>query len=135
MLDDPKWLMVASASIIVAMSQLHATVGTVVLSMSVLFALAAFAMSALDISPRWLDGIRLVIAGVAVAGAATGLALTANGLGPSEAIHWLYGVVIVALPVMAAAIDVGDSARVRSTAFGVAGVLMALIAWRLASTG
>lgn len=117
------------------MSQLHAAVGTVVLGMSVALALAAFGVTALNRSPRWLDGVRLVSAALAVVGAATGVALAANGLGPSEAIHWLYGAAIVALPVMAAAIDVGDSTRTRSTAFGIAGVLMTLIAWRLASTG
>lgn len=117
------------------MSQLHAAVGAVVLGTSALLAIAAFAAVILDRSPRWLDGIRLMISALAVTGAATGLALGVTGQGPSEGIHWLYGAVIVALPVTAASIDLGDSARVRSTAFGVAGVLMALIAWRLASSG
>lgn len=117
------------------MTQLHAGVGILVLGGSVLFALAAFATSALDRSPQWLDRLRLLISGFAVAGGAIGLALAVNGSGPSEPIHWLYGVVIVAVPVMVAGIDVGGSARVRSAAFGVAGVLMAVIAWRLASSG
>lgn len=126
---------VAWGRIIEAMSQLHAALGAVVLGTSALLALAAFGTNMLDRSPRGLDGLRLLISGLAVAGAASGLALAINGPGPSEAIHWLYGVIIVALPVLAASVDFGGSARVRSTAFGIAGVLMALIAWRLASSG
>lgn len=117
------------------MSQLHAAVGVVVLGTSAIFALVAFGAGALDRPLLWLDRLRLAIAGLAVAAGATGVAMALNGQGPSETIHWLYGAVIVALPVMAAGIDVGDSARVRSAAYGVAGVVMALIAWRLAATG
>ena len=117
------------------MSQLHGALGAVVLGTSALLALAAVGTSILDRWPRWLDGLRLLISGLAVAAAASGLALAMNGSEPSQAIHWLYGAVIVAVPVIAASVDLGESARVRSTAFGVAGVLMALIAWRLASSG
>ena len=117
------------------MTQLHAALGLAVIGMSVLFALAAFASNAMDRSPRWLDGARLVIAVLAVTGASTGLALALTGKAPSEWIHWLYGVLIVAAPVMAGSVDLGASARARSIGFGVAGVVMALIAWRLAASG
>jgi hypothetical protein len=117
------------------MSQLHAALGIAVIGASVLFALAAFAANAMDRSPRWLDGVRLVIAGLAVTGASTGLALALTGTGPSEWIHWLYGVLIVAVPVMAGSMTLGGSSRVRSIGLGAAGVIMALIAWRLAASG
>ena len=117
------------------MSQLHAALGLAVIGASVLFALAAFASNALDRSPRWLDRARLVIAGLAVTGASTGFALALTRTGPSEWIHWLYGVLMVAVPVMAGSVDFGTSARVRSIGFGVVGVAMALIAWRLAASG
>lgn len=117
------------------MSQLHAALGAVVLGLSAILAIAAFGTRVLHRSPRWLDGIRIAISVLAVVGAATGVILAVNGLGPSETIHWLYGAVIVILPVMAGSIDFGDSARTRSAAFGVAGILTALIAWRLASSG
>ena len=117
------------------MSQLHAALGVVVLGTSAIFALVAFGMSALDRPLPWLERFRLAIAGLAVGAAATGVARALTGQGPSETIHWLYGAVIVALPVIAAGIEVGESARMRSAAYGLAGVVMALIAWRLASTG
>jgi hypothetical protein len=117
------------------MSQLHAAVGMVVLGTSAILALLALASGALDLPLPWLDRFRLAIAGLAVVAAATGVVLALNGRGPSETIHWLYGAVIVALPVMAAGVDVGDSTRLRAAAYGVAGIIMALIAWRLAGTG
>lgn len=117
------------------MSQLHAAVGMVVLGTSAIFALLALASGALDRSPPWLDRLRLAIAVLAVVAAATGVVLALNEQGPSETIHWLYGAVIVALPVMAAGVDVGDSTHLRAAAYGVAGIIMALIAWRLAGTG
>ena len=117
------------------MSQLHGALGIAVIGASVLFALAAFATNAMDRSPRWLDGVRLVIAALAVVGASTGFALALAGTGPSEWIHWLYGVLMVAVPVMAGSVDFGASTRARSIGFGVAGVVMALIAWRLAASG
>jgi len=117
------------------MSQLHAAAGAVVLGTSAVLALVALGAVTLDRAPWWLDRIRLALTGLAVMAAAIGVALALSGSGPSHAIHWLYGVVIVALPIMAANLDVGGSARRRSAALGLAGVLMALIAWRLASTG
>ena len=117
------------------MSQLHAALGIAVIGTSVLFALAAFGTCAVDRSPRWLDGVRLVIAGLAVMGASTGLALALTDNGPSEGIHWLYGFLIVVVPVLAGGMDLGASSRVRSFGFGVGGVVMALIAWRLAASG
>ena len=114
---------------------MHAGVGAVVLATSVVFALIAFGTIVLHRATGWLDGVRVALSGLAVAAAATGVALALNGAGPSEAIHWLYGAVIVVLPVMAAGLDVGGSKRQRSAVLGVAGVLIALIAWRLASTG
>ena len=116
------------------MSQLHAAVGMVVLGTSAIFALLALGSAAVDLSSAWLDRFRLAIAGMAVIAAATGVVLALND-GPAETIHWLYGAVIVALPVMAAGVDVGDSSRLRAAAYGVAGIIMALIAWRLAGTG
>ena len=117
------------------MSQLHAALGIAVIGTSVLFAMAALAASAMKQLPRWLDAVRLVIAGLAVTAASTGLALALTDTRPSEWIHWLYGVLIVAAPVMAGSLDFGTSARVRSIGLGVAGVVMALIAWRLAASG
>ena len=117
------------------MSQLHAALGVAVLGTSAMFALVAFGMSALARPLPWLERFRLATAGLAVGAAATGVARALNGHGQSETIHWLYGAVIVAVPVMAAGIDVGESTRVRSAVYGLAGVVMALIAWRLASTG
>ncbi len=117
------------------MSQLHAAAGAVVLGASAVLALVALGAVTLDRAPWWLDGIRLALTGLAVMTAAIGVALALSGSGPSQAIHWLYGVVIVALPIMAVNLDVGGSTRRRSAALGLAGVLMALIAWRLVSTG
>jgi hypothetical protein len=116
------------------MSQLHAAVGMVVLGTSAILALLALGSAAADLSSAWLDRMRLAIAGMAVIAAATGVVLALND-GPAETIHWLYGAVIVAVPVMAADVDAGDSSRLRAAAYGVAGVVMALIAWRLAGTG
>ena len=117
------------------MSQLHAALGIAVIGTSVLFALATVAAYATGRSPKWLDGIRLVIAGLAVTAASTGLALALTSTGPSEWIHWLYGVLIVATPVMAGSVGLDATARARSIGLGAAGVIMALIAWRLAASG
>lgn len=101
------------------MSQQHAVVGAVVLRTSIVFGFVAFQSSVQGRLPRWLDGFRLAMAGLAVVTAAIGLALALNRLGPSETIPWLHGAVIVGLPVMAGSIRFGDSVRMRSGALGV----------------
>ena len=117
------------------MSQLHALAGVAVLGASAVFALLAFGAVSLDRAPWWLDRMRLTLAGLAVMVSTSGLAIALGGSGPSQAIHWVSGVLIVGLPIMAANVDVGGSTQLRSATLGVAGFLMALIAWRLASTG
>jgi multisubunit Na+/H+ antiporter MnhB subunit len=116
------------------MSQLHAAVGMVVLGTSAIFALLALGSAAVDLPSAWLDRFRLAIAAIVVIAAATGVILALND-GPAETIHWLYGAVIVALPVIAAGVDVGNSSRLRAAVYCAAGIIMALIAWRLAGTG
>lgn len=117
------------------MTELHAIIGTLALAASAAFALLAFAAAAANRLPAWLDRIRVGLAALSVVGAAIGLVMAFGGRSPAEAIHWLYGGVIVALPVAAASLHPRLSARTRSAAYGVAGMGMALLAWRLASTG
>lgn len=78
------------------LSQLHAAAGAVVLGTSAVFALVAFGAVTLDRTPWWLDRMRFALTGLTVMAAAIGVALALSGSGPSEAIHWLYGVVVVA---------------------------------------
>jgi hypothetical protein len=117
------------------MTELHAAIGTIALAASAAFAVLAFGAAAAARLPAWLDWIRAGLAGLLVVGAAIGLAMAFGGRTPAEAIHWFYGGVIVALPVAAASLHPRMPARTRSAAYGAAGVGMALMAWRLASSG
>jgi hypothetical protein len=117
------------------MSQLHGAAGSVLLGASVALALTALGAAVAGGAPPWLDRLRVALAVGIVAQAAIGLALALRGAGPAEAIHWVYGAVLIAVPVAIGALAASVPARVRTGALAGGATVMAFLAWRLAATG
>ena len=117
------------------MSELHAAAATGLLAGAVAFAGTAAVMAALDRAPAWLDWLRIVLVVAIALQAGTGLLVLAGGAAPAEQIHWLYGVVIVAVPVLAASFVAEAPPRPRAVVYALAGLLVAILAWRLGATG
>lgn len=117
------------------MSELHAAAGTGLLAGAVGFAAIGGVMALLDRAPTWLDWLRTTLIVALVLQAGVGLLVLAGGDAPREQIHWLYGVVIVAVPVLAASFVEEAPPRARAAVLSLAGLLVAVLAWRLAATG
>ena len=120
---------------IASVTQLHAVIGPIVLALVALLALGAAVLAARGRSPESVEWVRRVILGIVVGEAAIGLALAVRGSGPSEAIHWLYGGVIVLALLVPGALRADLPAAQRSSALAVGASLAAVIAWRLGASG
>jgi hypothetical protein len=118
-----------------SMSELHAAAGTGLLVGAVGLAAIGGVASAMDRAPRWLDWLRIALVVALVLEAAIGLLVLVGGGSPAEQIHWLYGVVIVAVPVLAASFVEEAPPRPRAAVYAFAGLLVAVLAWRLGATG
>lgn len=118
-----------------AMSELHAAAATGLLAGAL--ALAGFGgiLAVLDRAPAWLDWLRTALVVVIALEAAAGVVVVAGGGAPTEQIHWLYGVVILAVPVLAASFVAEAPPRARAAIYALAGLLVAILAWRLGATG
>jgi hypothetical protein len=117
------------------MSELHAAAGTGLMAAALAFAVVGGVMAALDRAPRWLEWLRAVLVVGLLAQAAIGVLLLVGGSEPSDQIHWLYGVVILAVPVLGGSFVAEAPPRPKAAAYAVAGILVAVLAWRLAATG
>jgi hypothetical protein len=118
-----------------AMSELHAAAGTGLLAGAAAFAVVGAILALLDAAPAWLDWLRVVLAVALALQAAIGLLVLIGGRGPNEQIHWLYGAVIVAVPVLAGSFVEEAPPRPRAAVYALAGLIVAALAWRLAATG
>jgi hypothetical protein len=117
------------------MSELHAAAATGLIAGAVGFAVVGGVMAALDRAPAWLDWLRIALVIAIAIQAAIGLLVLVGGSAPAEQIHWLYGVVVLAVPVLAPSIVEEAPPRWRAAVFALAGLLVAILAWRLAATG
>jgi hypothetical protein len=116
-------------------TQLHAAFGPIVLVLGVVLAVAAGVLAARGRSPESVEWVRRVTLGIIVVGAAIGLALAVRGSGPAEAIHWVYGVVIVVLLMLPGSLRADMPPAQRSGALAVGASLAAVLAWRLGASG
>lgn len=118
------------------MTDVHATLGTVLMPAFVALALGAGIAAWRRASPDAVQLVRRILLAVAVAVAAIGLALAVRGSAPDEWLHWLYGVLLVAVLLGPAAIALAGADR-RREALAVAGAaaLAAVLAWRLGASG
>jgi hypothetical protein len=117
------------------MSELHAAAATGLLVGTLGFAVIGAVMAALDRAPAWLDWLRVALVVAIALEAATGIGVLAAGGVPAEQIHWLYGVVILAVPVLAGSFVKDAPPRPRAAVYALAGFLVAVLAWRLGATG
>lgn len=118
-----------------AVNDLHAALGPFLMVLVAALAVAALVAVALDRAPALLDGARRVLLGLVVAQAAIGLALAARGPGPSELLHWVYGLVIVLALLVPGMLRLELPAGRRAAALAIGSVLAVVIAWRLGASG
>jgi hypothetical protein len=118
----------------ITVAQMHALAGLVVVGGCVAFATVAW-ISVGGIARRLAGSLRLAVAGVAVVAAALGLALALRGDNPAEWLHWVYGAVLVLVPMAAGTLLAERSERGRSLGLAVAGTLLVFVAWRAVVTG
>ena len=116
------------------LAQLHAIAGYVVVGGCVVFAIVAW-ISVAGIAQGLAGALRVGVAALAVVAGAIGLALTLRGDQPAEWLHWVYGAVLVVVPVVAGTIVAERSERSRSVLMAITGTLLAVIAWRAVVTG
>jgi hypothetical protein len=117
------------------MSELHAAAATGLMAGAAGFAVIGGVMAALDRAPPWLEWLRIALVIAIALQAAIGLLVLVSGGTPAEQIHWLYGVVILAVPVLAPSFVEEAPPRVRAAVFALAGLLVVILAWRLGATG
>ena len=116
------------------LAQLHVMAGLLGVAACVAFAIVAW-ISTAGLARRLATGLRLAVAALAVVAAAIGLALALRGGQPAEWLHWVYGALLVVVPVAAGAVVAERSERGRSVVLAISGTLLALIAWRAVVTG
>lgn len=117
------------------MTGLHGLSAPVAMVGLTAMALAAAALALLDRESRALEWARRIALGVLVAEAALGLALGVRGAAPDEWIHWLYGVVVVAVLLVPGAVAPELPARARSGALALGAAIAAAVTWRLWGSG
>lgn len=86
-------------------------------------------------APGALDLVRRAVLVVLVAQAAIGLALAVRGTGPDELLHWIYGVVVVAVLLLPGAMPDDGAPAMRSWALAAGSVVGAILVWRLWASG
>lgn len=117
------------------MAALHGTVGLVVLVVLALFAIIAAGAAWLDRWPALILSLRWVVGALLVAQVALGALVYLSGARPSDGLHLLYGLAILAVLPVASSFAADAPSRSRSGVMAAAGLIGVLLAWRLLSTG
>lgn len=118
------------------MGQLHATIGFLILLAGLLFAVAGAIVAWLGHGGDvWIARLRLWLEAVLVVQVVIGALVFLTGARPTEWLHLVYGVVILAVIPLATTFASDAPPRARSGVLAVAGVVILLLAWRLLSTG
>ena len=117
------------------MQPLHASLGPIVAIAGLAFAIVAGVSAWLD---RWHLVVRRlapVLGGLLVLQVALGAIVLLSGARPSEGLHLLYGIVILAVLPLAASFAAEAPPRPYSGVLAVGGLVVLLLAWRLLATG
>ncbi|MBW3612492.1 MAG: hypothetical protein KY392_01370 [Chloroflexi bacterium] len=86
-------------------------------------------------APATLELLRRGALVLLVGQAAIGLALAVRGSGPSELLHWIYGVVVIAVLLVPGAMTEDRPPAARSWALAAGSVVGAILVWRLGASG
>jgi len=116
------------------MAALHGLGGSIVLVAEVLFVIGSALMSRRGGSP-WVGRAVIVVAALLAAEAVLGAITWLGGDRPREALHYLYAVAALATLPLAATFASEAPPRPRAMVMALAGVLLVILTWRLASTG
>jgi len=119
-----------------AVARLHSLPGAALLVALAVLSASAATLWLLRREPApWLDGARRVLLAAVVVEAALGLALALRGAAPAEAIHWVYGAVIVVALLLPATALADRAPRRRTGLLAGAALLATFMAWRLIGSG
>jgi heme A synthase len=116
-------------------SGLHGVTAPAMVAALGAMATVAAIMAVLNRESRVLEWARRGALGLLVAEAALGLAIAARGGGPNEAIHWLYGAVILIVLLIPGGVAPVLAPRARSGALALGSGVAAAVAWRLWASG
>ena len=117
------------------MQYLHQLLGTVIVVVTVVYAVAALLAAWLD---RWHATITrsgAAVTSLLAVQAAVGAIRYLTGARPVEGLHLLYGLVIIGVLPIAATFASEAPPRPRSAVAAAGGAVILLLAWRLLSTG
>jgi hypothetical protein len=117
------------------MSDTHSAGYLLVLGSVGAYWLVGAAIAVTQRAPRWVGWVWLAPLGALAVQAVTGVALAAHARGPSEGVHWVYGVVSILALLAGNGFSIGKPARLCGTAMVLTASLILLLSWRLASTG
>jgi len=112
----------------------HGLGASVVLGGALLFAIGS-ALLAWRGASAWVDRARIALIALVAVEAALGAIAWLGGDRPREALHYLYGVAALAVLPLAATFSSEAPPRPRAAVMAVAGLVLTVLAWRLASTG
>jgi heme A synthase len=116
------------------MPALHGLGASIVLGAGLLFVIGSALLSRRGGSP-WVDRAGMVVAALLAAEAVLGAITWLGGNRPRESLHYLYAVAALATLPIAATFASEAPPRPRAVVMAVAGALLVILTWRLASTG
>lgn len=117
------------------MSELHAAAWP---SLAIGLAVVAVIAAVSGLRGRWpasLEWLRRAALVLLVAQGGIGLALAVRGAAPGELLHWIYGVVIVAVLLMPGSLPPKTTAGRRSWILAGGSTIGVILVWRLAASG
>jgi heme A synthase len=117
------------------MQPLHASLGPIVGVAALVFAIVAGISAWLD---RWHGLVRrlsLALGALLVLQVVLGVVVFLTGSRPSEGLHVLYGIVVLAVLPLASSFAAEAPPRPYSGVLAVGGLVVLLLAWRLLATG
>ncbi len=117
------------------MTEVHALGGLLIMILAAGCGLLGTVIWTTGRGPRWADAVWLGLLAILVVQGAIGILRAWSGAGPSEVIHWVYGVASL-IAVAAAGILATDApARRQGAVIAGAAAVLLLLGIRLAGTG
>jgi hypothetical protein len=118
------------------LADLHGTLGFLILVAALLFVLVAAITAWLGRGgDAWIARLRLVFEAILLVQVVVGAIVFLTGARPTEWLHLVYGIAILAVIPLATTFASEAPPRSRSGVLAVAGLVILLLAWRLLSTG
>jgi hypothetical protein len=117
------------------MTEAHRVIAYVIIGATTVFTLTAAGLAFTSGATLWFERARSVLLGAIVLQLLVGAIVYGSGHRPDESLHLIYGVVLLGALPLAGRFAAEAPPKPRAGVFGVAGVVMLLLLWRLVETG